>query len=518
MNQTDQVNCRLVGFLPFTANNRDLATYALDQPTNWVYSHLAASVLAIQHFNEKNSAVVKELSEYEGCPVHLQEPVFGNSNSGVADVAKFLVEQVAQGIRYCAIVGPYENEPALEASHIAAGLEIPMITHGADDTRLSNFNLNPFAARTSLSLHPIGESVISWLRSKGRNDFLSIISVTRDFGDQYFKGIDNAAKESGFRNIEHYVVAPPFTGFEPNRGFGYAFQEIKLTGYRNIVVALGNARTQLQAMADYAELFGLNNGEYVWTLSHNLDMAEMSFLASTNANVSKLLRGMAIVRPLDGFAAHTGMGVEDPFLTSWMQQNASMVERINGLHPIQKRRSAGYYQARPNYFQTHQPEQGASFMYDAVMTAGIAKCKEVAAATRGGGGGGGGGNNGGGAAGASSGTEGSLGGTSRRQQAVSDDEVRPTTTTPRVRRRFVKGVQQKSRQQTRRQLKAPKSAINPYMEAIYDTEFDGASGRIAFGENNGNQPSARKRETAVYGAYNLRDISAADHALNTNYT
>jgi len=476
-NSTDVIECPLVGFLPFTSRGSEQGFYGLGEPTIWPYTHLAAALMAVDHFNEKNDAVVPFIKEQtEGCTVHLPDPVFANTDNDVAEVAKFLVEQAYNDVRFCGIVGPYTNDPAGEAANLASGMDIPMVSHGADSIRLTGKFLNPRVASVTVSLHALGEAAVSWFRLNGRSDFLATIAVTAARGDQFQETIDNAAKEANFTRLSFFTVAPPWEGFEINRGIGYALREIKHDGYRNIFLVLNNLAAQLPVLADYAEEFKMNRGEHVWMVSGNVDPAEIADYASQNENITKLVRGMSMIRPLDGFSYHAALNQPDPFLEAWKAQNSTLVDRINAMHPITKPAQKGYYNGEPSYFQTNLPEQGAGFMYDAVMVQALGRCKQ-------------------------------------QQNENPTEEI-----VSGQRKRQTRRVRGESKPPGTRMLKMQKSFdSNDHLDGIFATEFEGATGEIVIGESN-RSPGSRKRETLRYGVYNFRESGPAELAQKPDYT
>ena len=72
------------------------------------------------------------------------------------------------------------------------------------------------------------------------------------------------------------------------------------------------------------------------------------------------------------------MGDTDPFLLAWKSQNGSNVEMLNRMQPLDPR-GAPFFVANDSYYQTEVPTEYASFIYDAVITAGISACKAQAA-------------------------------------------------------------------------------------------------------------------------------------------
>lgn len=71
---------------------------------------------------------------------------------------------------------------------------------------------------------------------------------------------------------------------------------------------MGELLRHLHWVADYAEVYGLLDGERVWMIGAEgglggLDFPELAGMASfgDNTNVTKLIRGLAAIRVLDGF-------------------------------------------------------------------------------------------------------------------------------------------------------------------------------------------------------------------------
>jgi hypothetical protein len=388
-------------------------------------------------------------------------------------------DQAYNNVRYCGIIGPYGNDPALEAANLASGLDIPMVTHNADDTTLTGRFVNPHVANVNVNLNPQSEAIINFFRRYGRTDFLATVAVVANFGDQFQISMDSAAKEAGFQHLTFQTIAPPWSGFEPNRGIGVALQNVKQEGYRNIFIVLNQLSVQLQLVADHAEELELNRGEHLWVISGNVDPLEVAWYASQNSNITKLVRGMGLVRSLDGF--ESSIMTDDPFMESWKTQDAAFVDRLNALHPIKRPNAKGYFQAEPTYFQTSLPAYGAGFMYDAVMTQALGRCQQQLVDDEGG-------------------------------NAGSTEGV-DSSNRKRGRRRRLKGEASTSvRRRTKKQVET-----NPHLEGIFSTEFNGATGRVAFGEGF-IHPGNRQRDTITYGSYNFRASDASELSLDPNYT
>jgi hypothetical protein len=193
-------------------------------------------------------------------------------------------------------------------------------------------------------------------------------------------------------------------------------------------------------------------GEHLWVISGNVVPLEVAWYASQNASITKLVRGMGLVRSfLDGF--ESSIMTDDPFLESWKTQDAASVDRLNDLHLIKRPKAKGYFQAEPTYFQTSFPAHGASFMYDAIMMQALGRCQQQLAEDKG-----------------------------NTVGADSWNRKRGT-------RRRLKGEASTIRRRMKKQIET-----NPHLEGIFSTEINGATGRVAFCESfihTGNRSSTR---------------------------
>lgn len=488
LNQTtSEYECRLIGMIPFSFEREPYPPYM----ANFGYTHMAAALLAVDHFNARNPVVVPQLAELE-CSVNLPDPIFTNTNALSEDTSRFLVNRLLDSSKgdYCGMVGPFHNGPTLAAANFALGMEIPLITHGADDTSISSDQDNPLTGRTATHLHALSEVLLSLMRTHGRTDYLSTIAPIDEGGHQYRTVMDNKAKQAGFTGHITFSTKPHFEdSFIPNNGVGYALQKTKEAGYRNIFFVLQHVSV-LSVVAKYAEQFGMLNGKYFWMTSGNLDFEEVANMASVDANVSKLVRGLSAVGWLDGFDSDPD---NDGLLQAWTNQNETFVDRVNALHPVQNNETTGYFQAEPDYFQTRMPQHGAGFMYDAVMSIALGKCNEIA----------------------SSSLQGPppVGGVDAGPEGGADaifTDGQPGGSDGSTRRRRVKG----EKLPQRRLQKAKKAKkLNPHLEGIVNSVFQGATGTISFHNGTGQKfPGNREKATLSYGAYNFRSIDASDES------
>ena len=138
-----------------------------------------------------------------------------------------------------------------------------------------------------------------------------------------------------------------------------------------------------------ADDFGMTgpDADYLWLAWDTVDMSLLTQKTDSTYR-KKLLNGMGTIRMLDQFAYK---GEEDAFLKSWKSQNATFVKRLNELNPIQvteedvamKNDVPGYYYVEDDYFTTRDlPSFYSSYIYDSVISIGIAACMAEADSAR----------------------------------------------------------------------------------------------------------------------------------------
>mmetsp|Transcript_61869 Transcript_61869/g.182703 ORF Transcript_61869/g.182703 Transcript_61869/m.182703 type:complete len:932 (-) Transcript_61869:342-3137(-) len=471
--------------------------------------------MAMEHFNNRDSSVVPELGTdplMENCSVYfpIDDMDAADTTTLPNQVSRFIMNYPKSHDR-CAIFGPFYDEPALEAGVISYGLNVPVITHGAEDNRFAMERQFPNVFRTNVHLHAMGDLAISALRSKGRTDFLNVIYSTHPYSIQHSETINNAAKEQGFKRIYHHGIAPPYVGMEPGRSAWYAMENVKKNTFRTIFVALHDAIEQISFVADAAEEYGLISPDYVWMFSGNIDF-DYALYGSGNSNVTKLLKGAAFMRQMDGFDVDPE---GDHFLKSWKSQDAETVATVQGLNPILAD-EPGYYNPPEDYFQVITPMRGSGFMYDAVIAQGMGACWAEANFVAGGGG-----NNqkrrtqeeadtksslaavegdktgneevGGGK---SNGRIAARGGTRRAQYLRPSSSARSPAST--------KVVPADSSHQGRT-LKEVKYSRKPNMVGISEITFTGATGKVQFKESKRYYKN-RNRRVFTYGLYNIQEV------------
>uniref|UniRef100_A0A7S4N921 G-protein coupled receptors family 3 profile domain-containing protein n=1 Tax=Odontella aurita TaxID=265563 RepID=A0A7S4N921_9STRA len=472
--------CRLAILLPFTGPGG-----VVPLRDENLYSHLAAAVMAMNHFNDRDPSVVPQLSSaipyMSNCSVTfpIRRTSFFNTEDGVPSLTStFLVNELRSNRPICAIAGPYTQEATEEAATVAGGMDVPLAL--AKDVTIPAGKLgkvNPTAYRTKANQFYQFDATVSILRRLGRADYMNILFVSK-LSEQSLE-LESQAREHGpgrgIPHVQQHKIVSPFTGFVPNESVRHAVFRMKETGWRTVYAFLirwgEDKNVAFGLLADAAEEFGMNvPGEYSWFFHSDAHFGAMERLAESNANVSKLLRGSGVIRQLDGFDYD---GKEDPFLKSWRGQGAETLNLVREVYPVSPT-LPGYYNVSDSFFQSARPERGSGFFYDAVVSLGLGACKaeydarKLAATSAGGGG----------AKGAKGGGGG--GGTGNRQR----------------------GLQRKKKDA------ADSPTENSHLLGILSASFEGATGSVSY-EGDTKMMKRRNRDTVTYGLYNFKEVCKA---------
>jgi hypothetical protein len=378
----DDGACAVVTFLPFTyegGTGQSSSTTSISGEsarTNPGFSQMAAAVLAIDHFNARDTSVVPELSQpiYSSCRIFFDvtESMFFDTESTTHEAQLSLAAYTNQFGPPCAIAGPFNEIPAMGLSAGATTYQIPLVAHRSFNYRLGNPRYNPFASTVYPDLLASSGSLTEFLFSKGRTDFVAIFYPLTEIGLQRNEAVTLGFDSSNIR----YKVYPFFPPSLVNVAFAERqiltdVRKMREDGYRTIVVVLEDPVSEIPLLADAAEEFEMNRGEHFWVF---VGYFEGSFAQQSSApeyaNVTKLLSGSAFLTAAENHHLYPD---SDGFLSSWLRQNATFVERVNSFNPIQEGQP-GYFRAEETFFQDFTPEFGSGFLYDSVMSIGMGAC------------------------------------------------------------------------------------------------------------------------------------------------
>lgn len=441
-------------------------------------SFAATVMLAMDHFNARDASVVPEVEQVPpNCNITFPDPIFVDSQADSGASIRALLDQLKRNKNVsndgipCAALGTVEKFISSDLLPVLSAFDIPLVSYYTEDQSLATH-----AGMLSVSLSVAGraEAMVRYLQSR---EYLAIWHT----GTDQEKALANAINTSSVDNFQVTVVADN-SGVNKN----HTLRIVRESGIKTIFLSVGEP-ANLPAFAQTLEELQMLEPEFLYILPPELvttDTLDTLYgEQELGSPLDKLLSGALVFDRLDGFRVSP---VDDPFLRAWKQQTSEAVDRLNALVP-----SVSNYLAAPDYFQATEPANGASFLYDAIMTIGLGGCVAV--------------------------QEGNGG----NKTTTEDPSVPQQTELPVVAGLIVAPPRENttygktSATESARLLKLlpvpfgrellnaadSKPAQGTLLAGMLDTTFQGASGRIAFGKEAGN---VRNSEAVAIGFYNIR--------------
>lgn len=331
------------------------------------YSYAASTLLAMDHFNNRDASVVPELAGLDGrCSIYFPDPTLENSRAdGAVSVRTLWDSTIAnEASRPCAVVAPlledanYDLQPALSA------LDIPMVVHHIESDLLASEDA-PETATMSLSAMGRAEAMLTYLQGR------AFLADWYPALEQDIALAETVERIGGRFNLDvslYMQKSPPMNVTEEE----FTRQNLlymKETGITTIMLSLKDP-SYVPEFAQMLDNLDMLLDDFIYILPPTLvpvdSVGKLYGEHKPGSPVDKLLSGALVFDRVDGFE----MNSEDPFLAAWKKQSEQQVSRLNELVPLT------WLNAAPDYFQTALPAKGASFIYDAIMTIGFGACKQ----------------------------------------------------------------------------------------------------------------------------------------------
>ena len=336
---------------------------------------MAAAQLAMDHFNDRDTAVVPDLARLRKCDVYFPKPLFQDSAMDASVSMRAMLGVTAAAATQsggsphmaleqlpCAVLGPTTDEAALQVNALTDSLNIPqVIYHGESDLLLSEHYPNTIGM--VLSSRARARAMVEFLQQEElRRDYLAVI--TQD--SPAALDLTNLLKETGDEyELEvtafEYRRSQSLTSESSKEEIRQILKGIKGTGIRTIFVNVASL-VEIIEFAQVMEQEQMFANEYLYILSPSaVRLDQLSNILEKEEDGSPLhllLSGSLIFDALDGFRS-SNKG-NDPFLLAWRNQDSTFVDRLNAMQPLQPDES-GYFEATADYFSTHDPVNYASY-------------------------------------------------------------------------------------------------------------------------------------------------------------
>jgi hypothetical protein len=259
------------------------------------------------------------------------------------------------------------------ASVITEFLNIPQIAYETIDRRLARKLDFPTFVRGIPVATDFARTAAEYLqRDIWIRDYVGVIYAQSDYGEQFEDPMENAENDLGYKTKTEHVLEDDIQSMYDSLG------ECVSEGYHTIFFAADRPAI-LDDLAEVGEDLGIIGEDYVWFFTGDILPPEL--LSTTRFEVDspadKVLRGAALLTNYDPFV-YKPEG--DAFLDAWKKQGDELLERLREMHPLDPS-DPGYFAGEAGYFQEEVPTEYASFLYDAIMNAGMSACRSLESST-----------------------------------------------------------------------------------------------------------------------------------------
>jgi Receptor family ligand binding region len=466
---------------------------------NLGFFQLAAALMAIDHFNDRNAAIVPELNDLQGCSIRIAYDSLIVMDTGTMQtnaVNTLLRTLDANKELPNAVCGGFHEIPALELSVVASTLQVPMVNHRGIDHNMLMPLKHPFVTQVNPDLYSDMQFLGDYLLHTGRKDYIAVLYASNaDSAIQrleVFRGVAQALNMKNVQSFGYLSPAIPLDSHQPIRNISTTMEKLKASGYRTIVWISPFFEEEVFIVGEAAHLLELDQGDHFWIIGAQMEVEQPLGKEDTNSvpvekehmeeaeevdtnsdafAALQFIRNTAFLNQADLIAAKNAEN--SPFMRAWMRLNETFTARLGELNPISfedyTSEWIGYIEmsemmgwadrsdlpngtfppkdlfALPVPFVS-SPPSGATNLYDAIMAIGLGACKAaslVADATK-----------------------------NRRTQEASQESGNTSVTW----------------------------SGELLQEAIRSSHFSGASGEVKFG---GGFPGSRTGKTVSYNVVNL---------------
>ena len=231
--------CAIVALLPFTSKGTKSNTeFSINLPVD----HMAATLMAIDHFNTRNPTIVADLASEDMLNCNIQIPT--KPGWTILDDGDFTTNSVAALLEadetgeVCAVIGPYRNKAALGAAHVTGAMDVPLISYGAADTaKLGRLHLYPLTIKMTSDEYDRADAVMDYLKNYLGRDYVTLLHTT-DLVDHAVKVLDHAAKTHEVEFKTEAITPSKFKKTEGAFSIPNAMKNIQESGHRTVIVAL----------------------------------------------------------------------------------------------------------------------------------------------------------------------------------------------------------------------------------------------------------------------------------------
>jgi 7 transmembrane sweet-taste receptor of 3 GCPR len=315
-------------------------------------------MMAIDHFNQRNTTVISEIATIDpNCSIYFTDPAFIDTETDGGLSVRALYDIVDEREeKPCAVLGSVEGSTNMDIIPAINTYEVPLISYYTDDATLVT---EKGTIGLTISADGRAKAMVQYLKIR---QYLAYWYVAES--DRETALADALVKYGTIEQLQVEIFR-----IQTDDNIRDNLQRLKDSGIKTILLSVP-APVDLYQYSILLEELQMLESEFIYILPPELvptDYVSIVYGELVHGTpLDKLLSGAFVFDRLDGFRLNPN---NDRFYESWKQQGNETIDKMNSLVP-----NSAYYLAAPGYFQKVKPANFASYVYDAVMTIGLGAC------------------------------------------------------------------------------------------------------------------------------------------------
>ena len=242
-------------------------------------STATASLMAVAHFNTRNSSLIAAFGQLSGCQMQLSvAPVVYDTESTIAASTK-LVMSGYQNLN--AVIGPARSATSVQTALLTGFVKIPQIGYWASSTKLDSVEDYPYYGRVCSSDLASNKARMAYFKSVDWNR-VGVLYIEDDWGSPIASDLASSFSEEGWE-----LMKEAFT-YGNTAEMRVGLTHLKNSGFK-VFLFLGYEIDSL-AMLREATALGLIGKDYAWMFG-DIDLVEYLNGAEFDDEITNAIKG-----------------------------------------------------------------------------------------------------------------------------------------------------------------------------------------------------------------------------------
>ena len=379
--------CHILGLLAASHPDRDGDGDRCDPVHLQIkYNEMAAILLAIDHFNHRDTSVVPELASLTECPIRFTSELHDdhhNPSHAVKILTRIFAERDPESRDSsngtaspqlpmpCAVHGAGWSSVSKPSAVVTGSYGLPQMSYLSTSPELSQRWNYPTFSRAVPTDAAAASAAVRFLGEHCQARHVAVLFINDSYGNEFHRAFREFALEAYDMN----VVSVPLPIEPTKENIDDAMAAIADSGFRYVFAIIFEQHYD-SVMTAAVQNGVAGTGKHFWLIGndgirHMLEEIEYE----KGSDLAVATEGIGVLPEFGGEPVAEGY---QKFLSAWKRQGPEDVEYFNSKVPVIDNLPGSdcYSPESPSdYFQTEIPPSTSAFAYDTVMALGLGACR-----------------------------------------------------------------------------------------------------------------------------------------------